>query len=159
MQLFDEKFWLAICFLIFIYLIYRPIKNIILKSLDEKIMAIKDQVLEVQKLNKDMASLFENAMTQMQQIKVLKEQMLKDGKEAANEIINQQNKEINEFLESKKLETIDLMNKHKLEADHLLQSEFCNKIAELVSAYMESTKNKFISDSEIAKKFMGTPII
>lgn len=154
MQLFDEKFWLAICFLIFVYLVYRPIKNIILKSLDDKIMAIKDQVLEAQKLNEDMTLLFEDAAVQIQQIEVLREKMIKDGKETANNIIKQQNEEFDKFLESKKLETIDLMNRQKLEASQMLQSEFCDKILELVAIYMQSTKNDSISDSEIAKRLM-----
>ncbi|WP_375330673.1 ATP F0F1 synthase subunit B [Candidatus Tisiphia endosymbiont of Oplodontha viridula] len=158
MQLFDEKFWLAICFLIFVYLVYRPIKNIILKSLDDKITAIKDQVLEAQKLNKDMTLLFENAAVQIQQIEVLREKMIKDGKETANNIIKQQNEEFDKFLESKKLETIDLMNRQKLEASQMLQSEFCDKMLELVAIYMQSTKNDSISDSEIAKRLMENPV-
>ncbi|WP_375319201.1 ATP F0F1 synthase subunit B [Candidatus Tisiphia endosymbiont of Oplodontha viridula] len=155
MQLFDEKFWLAICFLIFVYLVYRPIKNIILKSLDDKIIAIKNQVVEAQKLNEDMALLFEDAVKQIQQIEVLREEMLKDGRETANNLIEQQNAEIDKFLESKKLETIDLMNRQKLEASQILQSEFCDKMVELVAIYMKSTKNNGMSDSEIAKNLMG----
>ncbi|WP_342279119.1 ATP F0F1 synthase subunit B [Candidatus Tisiphia endosymbiont of Myopa tessellatipennis] len=158
MQLFDEKFWLAICFLIFVYLVYRPIKNIILKLLDDKITAIKDQVLEAQKLNKDMTLLFENAAVQIQQIEVLREKMIKDGKETTNNIIKQQNEEFDKFLESKKLETIDLMNRQKLEASQMLQSEFCDKMLELVAIYMQSTKNDSISDSEIAKRLMENPV-
>ncbi|WP_375358883.1 ATP F0F1 synthase subunit B [Candidatus Tisiphia endosymbiont of Neophilaenus lineatus] len=158
MQLFDEKFWLAVCFLIFVYLVYRPIKNIILKSLDDKIMAIKDQVLEAQKLNEDMTLLFEDATAQIQQIEVLREKMIKDGKETANNIIKQQNEEIDKFLESKKLETIDLMNRQKLEASQMLQSEFCDKMVELVTIYIRSTKNDSISDSEIAKRLMENPV-
>lgn len=158
MQLFDEKFWLAICFLIFVYLVYRPIKNIILKSLDDKIMVIKDQVLEAQKLNEDMTLLFEDATAQIQQIEVLREKMIKDSKETANNIIKQQNEEIDKFLESKKLETIDLMNRQKLEASQMLQSEFCDKMVELVTIYMRSTKNDSISDSEIAKRLMENPV-
>ncbi|MFP3018548.1 MAG: ATP F0F1 synthase subunit B [Candidatus Tisiphia sp.] len=157
MQLFDEKFWLAICFIIFVYLVYRPIKNIILKSLDDKITAIKDQVLEARKLNEDMTLLFEDAAVQIQQIEVLREKMIKDGKETANNIIKQQNEEFDKFLESKKLETIDLMNRQKLEASQMLQSEFCDKMLELVAIYMQSTKNDSISDSEIAKKLMRNP--
>ncbi|WP_342272461.1 ATP F0F1 synthase subunit B [Candidatus Tisiphia endosymbiont of Parasteatoda lunata] len=158
MQLFDEKFWLAVCFLIFVYLVYRPIKNIILKSLDDKIMVIKDQVLEAQKLNEDMTLLFEDATAQIQQIEVLREKMIKDGKETANNIIKQQNEEIDKFLESKKLEAIDLMNRQKLEASQMLQSEFCDKMVELVTTYMRSTKNDSISDSEIAKRLMENPV-
>lgn len=158
MQLFDEKFWLAVCFLIFVYLVYRPIKNIILKSLDDKIMVIKDQVLEAQKLNEDMTLLFEDATAQIQQIEVLREKMIKDGKETTNNIIKQQNEQIDKFLESKKLETIDLMNRQKLEASQMLQSEFCDKMVELVTIYMRSTKNDSISDSEIAKRLMENPV-
>jgi hypothetical protein len=40
----------------------------------------------------------------------------------------------------------------------MLQSEFCDKMLELVAIYMQSTKNDSISDSEIAKKLMRNPV-
>ena len=75
MQFFDEKFWIAISFLIFLYLVYKPIKNIILKSLDDQITLVKKQVLEAQKLNDEMARLYEDIVHQLDQFGKLKESL------------------------------------------------------------------------------------
>jgi F-type H+-transporting ATPase subunit b len=154
MQLFDERFWLAISFLIFLYLVYRPIKNAILRALDKKITIVKNQVLEAQKLNEDTTLLFNHAEQQIDKIESLREKMLKDAKELADVISKQQTKEINQFLENKKSEAIDLINRQKLKASEDLHSEFCDKMTELVAEYLRSIPNNSLSDSDIAKKFM-----
>ncbi|XVN43457.1 MAG: ATP F0F1 synthase subunit B [Candidatus Rickettsia vulgarisii] len=154
MNFFNEDFWLAISFIIFVYLIYRPVKNIIFKSLDLKILAIQQQVLESKKLNEDTTLLLEKATNQLAEIANLKEKMLKEGEETANNIINEQNRKIEKFLEHKKNTTINFINTEKLKALERLQSEFCGKTLELVSLYMQETDNEKMLDTEIAKKIM-----
>jgi F-type H+-transporting ATPase subunit b len=153
MQFFNEQFWLAVSFLIFLYLVYKPIKNIILKSLDDKIVLIKNQVLEAQKLNNDMTSLYEDVVNQLAQLDHLKETMLKAGQETANEIIEKRTKEIDYFLENKKQEVIHLINNQKLLACQDIQSEFSNKIVEVISIYLKD-QGDTLSDSDITKKLM-----
>ncbi len=154
MQLFDERFWFAICFLIFVYLVYRPIRNMILKSLDNKIAIIKNQISEAEKLNEEMTLLFQDTEKQIENIGILREKMLKDAKETADNVIEKQNKEMDEFLENNKLETINLINRKKLESSQILHAEFYDKMTELVAICVQSSKNDSISDIEIAKKFM-----
>jgi len=154
MQLFDEEFYLVICSLIFVYLVYKPIKKVILKSLDDKIASIKDQVSEAQKLNDETTLLFENVVNQIQQLETLGDSMLKSAQENADSMIAQQNQEIDKFVEEKKLETFDLINRKKLEASEVLHSEFYSRIMELVEIYMQSADKEILLDSEIAKKLM-----
>ncbi|MCC8417748.1 MAG: ATP F0F1 synthase subunit B [Rickettsia endosymbiont of Bryobia graminum] len=154
MNFFNEHFWLAISFLIFVSLIYRPAKNIIFKSLDLKIMAIQNQLTESKKLNEDMTLLFEKTTNQLVEIANLKEKMLKEGEETANNIIIEQNIKIEKFLEHKKNTTINFVNTAKSKAFATLQSEFCNKTLELVSLYMQETDNEKMLDTEIAKKII-----
>jgi F-type H+-transporting ATPase subunit b len=154
MDFFNENFWLAISFIIFVSLIYGPVKNIIFKSLDLKILAIQQQVSESKKLNEDMILLFEKTTNQLVEIANLREKLLKEGEETANNIINEQNRKIEKFLEHKKNTTMCFINTEKLKALEILQSEFCDKTLELVSLYMQETDNEKMLDTEIAKKIM-----
>lgn len=154
MNFLNEDFWLAISFIIFVILIYRPVKNIILKFLDSKILGIKEQILESKKLNEDMVFLFEKTTTQLAEIVNLKKKILKEGEETANNIINEQNLKIEKFLEAKKNANINFINIEKLKALKLLESEFCNKTLELVSLYMQETDNEKMLDTDIAKIIM-----
>jgi len=153
MQFFNEQFWLAVSFLIFLYLVYKPIKSIILKSLDNKIVLIKNQVLEAQKLNDDMTRLHEDVVRQLDQLDQLKETMLKEGQETANQIIEERTKEIDHFLENKKQEVINLINNQKLLACQEIQAEFSDKIVKVISIYLKDQED-VISDSDIAKKII-----
>ena len=47
---FDESLVIAICFIIFIYLAYRPIKKAIVASLDARIDEIKTKLTETEAL-------------------------------------------------------------------------------------------------------------
>ena len=154
MQFLDEKFWLAISFLIFIYFAYKPVKKAILASLDAKILAIKEQVLEAEKLKNDANLLFEKTSKQLGQISNLRDQMLKDGQESTNKLIDERNNEIEAFLERKKIETLSLIDNQKIQACQLVQSQFCDKIIELVTVYFQSAQKNSLLDTEIAKKLI-----
>ena len=153
MEFFDEQFWLAVSFIVFILLAYRPLKNVILKSLDDKINAIKNQVFEAQKLKSDMAKLHDDISQKINQLGQLKETMLQEGKATTNKLIEKQALEIDHFLENKKQEAINIINNKKLLACQEVQAQFSDKIVALISAYLKEQGDNLL-DSEIAKKLM-----
>lgn len=54
---FDESFVVAVCFIIFIYFAYQPVKKAIIASLDARIEEIKTRLAETEQVKKD-AKLF-----------------------------------------------------------------------------------------------------
>ena len=54
----DSTLWVAISFVIFIILVFKPLKNMMLVSLDSKITELKSQLEESQKLKEDAEKLF-----------------------------------------------------------------------------------------------------
>ena len=54
----DATLWVAISFIIFIILVFKPLKNIMLVSLDNKILELKSQLEESKKLKEDAEKLF-----------------------------------------------------------------------------------------------------
>ena len=54
----DATLWVAISFIIFIILIFKPLKNMMITSLDNKILELKSQLEESKKLKEDAEKLF-----------------------------------------------------------------------------------------------------
>jgi len=54
----DATLWVAISFIIFIILIFKPLKNMMITSLDNKILELKSQLEESRKLKDDAEKLF-----------------------------------------------------------------------------------------------------
>ena len=54
----DAKFWTAVAFIIFILLIIKPVKSLLIKNLDDKIKAIKNSIQEGETVNNEAKKLF-----------------------------------------------------------------------------------------------------
>ena len=106
MNFLDESFWLAVSFIIFVYLIYRPAKKAILNSLDAKILEVQEKVLKAEKLKEDAALLFEQTNAQIKTLDTLHSQMIEESNRVTKKIIQEKTAEIEEFLEHKKSDAI-----------------------------------------------------
>ncbi|AFB20599.1 F0F1 ATP synthase subunit B [Rickettsia canadensis] len=151
MNFLDENFCLAVSFVIFVYLIYKPAKKAILNSLDVKILEIQERVLKAKKLKEDAVLLFEQTNAQIKQLDTLRSQMIEESNKVTKKIIQEKTKEIEEFLEHKKSDAIKLIQHQKLITSKELQDEFCDEVIKLVSKYFQSVK---LSESNIAKNLM-----
>ncbi|WP_016769788.1 F0F1 ATP synthase subunit B [Rickettsia sibirica] len=151
MNFLDESFWLAVSFVIFLYLVYKPAKKAILNSLDAKILEVQEKVLQAEKLKEDAALLFKHTNAQIKKLETLRSQIIEDSNEVTKKIIQEKTKEIEEFLEHKKSDAIQLMQNQKSTASKELQDEFCDEVIKLVSEYFQSVK---LSESNIAKNLM-----
>ncbi len=61
----DPKFWVAFAFIAFIAAVFKPVKNILVVSLDNKIAEIKNKIDEAEKLkNEALETLSEIKMRQ-----------------------------------------------------------------------------------------------
>jgi F-type H+-transporting ATPase subunit b len=158
MNFLDESFWLAVSFIFFIYLIYRPTKKAILKSLDTKVLEIQEKVLKAEKLKDDAVLLFAQISEQIKKLEILRNKMLQEGEKHTEEIVKEKNKEIEELLEHKKVEVVKLVENQKNQASQALQVELCDQVIELALAYFQSSKSTDLLDSDIAKNLMNNQI-
>lgn len=155
MNFLNESFWLACSFIIFVYLIYKPAKKAILKSLDTKISEVQEKILKAEKLNEDAKLLFEQTEAQIKNLETLRLQMTKENNEITEKIIQEKTKEIEKFIKHKKAETIKLIENQKLAASEELQIEFCDEVIKLVSEYFQLSNNNNLSEIDIAKNLMN----
>mgnify|MGYP001442546516 CR=1 FL=1 len=100
----DPQFWVLIAFIIFIAAVFNPVRKILIKSLDEKINAISENLNNAEKLKEDsQKTLSEIKIKQNQLIKTLdtmKEETrvkIEDNKLLYDKKLNEQINKINEL--------------------------------------------------------------
>lgn len=140
-KFFDENFWVAISFIFFIYLIYKPARTAILKALDNKISTIQEEVLKAERLKKDAELLFKKTTERVEQLKLLRAQMLEESKKNLDSTIEAKRLEMVKFLEHKKIETIKLIEEKQVESNKNLERDYCNKVINLTLEYFQASKN------------------
>lgn len=151
----DEKFWLAVSFIIFLYFAYRPIKRAILTSLDAKITDIKTQILEAETLKKEATLLLERTKEEVTKLAYIQEKMLSEAKKATQNMIADKEAEIEKILKHQKAQAFIMIDNKKLQAKHKTQNEFVDFVTKVVEEYFKAeSDNKAFSDGKIAQKFI-----
>jgi len=151
MHFLDERFWLAISFLLLIYFTYKPIKKVILSSLDKKISEIKKDLHESESLKKEAKLLLKETEAKIAMLDSLKRSMIQDATIEAEQLIKQKDEELKLFLTSKKEESFQFINHKKMTAFNKEKSEFVDLVMQLVAEYFKSSNNASMSDIEIVK--------
>jgi F-type H+-transporting ATPase subunit b len=154
MNFLDERFWLAISFIIFIYLAYRPVKKAIITLLDDKVAAIKSKVLEAEGLKQDAKLLLEKVEQDIAHLGTLREEILQVAMLNANKLIKERGNEMEAFLERKKAEMLGIINNQKLQTCEQIQSEFVVTVTKLVTEYFKLAENSSLTDRELAKHLL-----
>ena len=63
----DPTFWVAVAFIVFVVLVFKPIKGALIGGLDAKIAEIRQEVEEAEKLREEAQSLLANYQRQQRQ--------------------------------------------------------------------------------------------
>ena len=154
MHFIDENFWIAISFVIFVYLAYRPVKKAIFSSLETKIAEIRETLSATEKLKAEAQSLLDRVRQETNELEDKKAQMIADADATINKVTKQRSKEIDLLLtrmQDSVLETIQ--NKQKIAAA-TLRDEFMANVLATVEAYLQDTQNNHVSDSEIIDRLI-----
>lgn len=154
MHLFDENFVVAICFIIFVYLAYRPIRKAIVTYLEEKIADIQNKLAETQKLKEDSKLLLEEVKKQMETYEKKEESMMISAKKSTANLIEMKTKEMDLYLARKEESAIKSIENESEKASRKLQKEFTDNVLRLVKNYLTETDNNSVSEKEIIKNFI-----
>jgi F-type H+-transporting ATPase subunit b len=146
---FTESFVVAICFLIFIYFAYKPIKKAIIASLDARIKEIKHQVTESKKLKDDAKNLLSEVEEKINSFEERKKSILASARTSNQRFVETKNKEMDLLLARKKDSAIKSIENETTKASNLMRKEFADNVFQLVTSYLKETKNNSASDQEI----------
>jgi len=154
MHFFDESFVVAVCFIIFVYLAYRPVKKAIIASLDARIEEIKGKLAQAEKLKEDAKSLLDEVEKELGGFEVRKKDILISAQNSIERLIETKNKEISLLLARKKDSAVKAIDNEREKASDSLKLEFTETVLNLVKSYLIQTKNNAVSDQEIIERFI-----
>ena len=148
----DAKFWTAVAFVIFIVLTFKPVKSILIKSLDQKIKIIKNNINNAENIENDAKKLLSDVKVSEKNLnekidefnKSTKAKIENLEKEMSSKLEQQINrkKELNE-LKIKQLEqeaSEEIKNKTSYLAIKIVKNYLENKLD-------EKSKDKIFQDS------------
>ena len=151
---FNESFVVAVCFIIFVYLAYRPVKKAIVASLDVRIKEIKEKLSETEKLKQDAKLLLDEIMQEMDAFKERKKSILESAKNSTERLVESRVKEMDLMLARKKDSVIKSIENERVKASNVMRVEFTESVINTVRSYLVETKNNSVSDQEILNHFI-----
>jgi len=118
---FDESFVVAICFIIFIYLAYRPVKKAIVASLDARIDEIKAKLAETEKVKKDAKLLLEEIEQEMGNFEERKKTIIESAKTSTARLVETRAKEMDLMLARTKDSAIKSIENQRVKAGNAMR--------------------------------------
>ena len=148
---FDESFWVAFCFVLFIVLVYKPIKKAIINSLDARIEEIKRNLEQAQKLKDDARIILEHIELEMQHFEDRKRRIIESAENSTNSLIKTKTKEIDLSINRTRDSATKSIQNMKTKATHDLKEEFTDHVMRLTRDYLEESKNNSVKDEDLLK--------
>ena len=155
MHFFDENFWVAISFILFLYFAYKPVKKAIINSLDAKIDDIKQKFAESEKIKTEAKLLLEEIQKEMMNFEEYKKQIINKAKDSTEKLIEKRTKEMEIVLDRKNKSANQIIENEKSKISEELKNEFTDSVINSVRNYLIESKNNSISDEEIIDKFIN----
>ena len=155
MHFFDENFWVAISFILFVYFAYKPVKKAIINSLDAKIDDIKQKFAESEKIKTEAKLLLEEIQKEMMNFEEYKKHIVNNAKDSTEKLIEKRTKEMEIALDRKSKSANQIIENEKSKISEELKNEFIDSVINSVRNYLIESKNNSISDEEIIDKFIN----
>jgi len=154
MHFFDENFWIAVSFVIFLYFAYKPIRKVITNSLDARINEIKEKLAQTEKIKTEAKLLLEETQKEMENFEEYKQQIIAKAKISTDKLIEKRTKEMEIALTRKSEDAVKLLENEKSKITQQLRDEFTDTVINLVRSYLDESKNNSVSDEEIINRFI-----
>ena len=97
----DPQFWILVSFIIFVLAIFRPVKKILLSSLDDKINEIKQTIEQAEIVKNDAQKTLSNLKKKQNEVKIEIQKMKEDNKSKITDIKNNAKNKIEEQIRKK----------------------------------------------------------
>ncbi|MBT4988998.1 MAG: hypothetical protein HOM96_00445 [Rickettsiales bacterium] len=146
MTTLDEKFWVATAFILFVSLVYKMLKRIIIAGLDSKISDIKYDLNRAEQLKIE-------AQDILQEVKIKEEALAKDAEKiilnANTRIKNLEKQSEKNIIEEIQKKTLTIKKGFKIEKDIFitqLSQNIINEVFTAVEAVVKKQKSEFVDN-------------
>lgn len=154
MHLFDESFWLAICFIVFLLIAYKPVRHGIIGTLDKNIEEIKQKLITTENIKQEAQALLLKVQSQMNSLADLKLAKLAEAEKEAQANFAYKLSELEALITYKKKEMLETLASKQAESINHARNDFVNKTVELVKSYCLASENNKVSDLAIMQALM-----
>ncbi len=103
---FDEKFWIAVSFVVFFALIFKPLKKAILGALDKRRALISSELDQAMQLKEEARRLLDSFQEKNKQALVEAEEIIKNAKNDAENILENGKKQLDDMVK-KRIELVE----------------------------------------------------
>ena len=143
----DATIWVAISFILFVILIFKPIKSQISDSLDKKIIDLKIKIDEAQKLKNEAEKLYQDQQDNLKISLQKIEQLKLDTKNEIQRITTNVNDELN-IITSRKKNTFE---KNSKQTEEKIKDELKKEILEKTIFFTEHRIKKELKKTHNSK--------
>ena len=145
MEILDNAtLWVGVSFVLFILLIFKPLLNSTNKSLDEKIISIKNKVEEAKKLNLESEKIYNEIEKDRIAGEIKIKTILENASRDAKNIEKKMNNNLDEIIKKKKNQLEQKLQQTKIKFEKEISSE-------ILRTAIDVTKKRIINDLSDSK--------
>ena len=137
--MFNESFWVAASFVIFIALLYKKVSSIIVAAMDDKISGIKSQLQKATLINQEAQNIRDSYLVKKKENIVKAKQLIKNAEIEAHKLIFKNDEFLKESIKKKLASTELLINEMENRAIKELRMKATLQAVEKFKIHIEKT--------------------
>ncbi|MCP5369113.1 MAG: hypothetical protein H6909_00230 [Rickettsiaceae bacterium] len=152
-DIINEELIVAICFILFVFLVYRPIKKSILNVLEQKILEIKNHLHKTANIKEEAEKTLKLLESELKVFEQSKKNILLEAKHNIENSIALKNEEMKLLLARIENSALQNLQYQADQATENMKKQFIDKTINLVQNYLKETNNNSLTQEDIIKLF------
>lgn len=150
----DEKFWLAVSFVVFILLVYKPAKAALIKYLDSEIAKIKKDIKEAADLKTESIEMVKHFSKLLEETNINRKNVIAQARYLNQKSLEESRIELEMMIDVKNKDIEQRINNLKQEASSEIAKMLTTRSGKLVEEYISKEQKSLPTDIEIVKHLM-----
>lgn len=150
----DEKFWLAISFVVFVLLVYKPAKLALLNFLDAEIAKVRKDIKEAADLKVESVEMVKHFSKLLEETNINRKNLIAQAKYLNQKALDESRIELEMMIDIKNRDIDQRITHLKQEAAKEISKMLTARSSKLVEEYISNEQKSLPTDVEIAKHLM-----
>lgn len=152
---FNESFWVAVSFFIFVALVYKPVGNLIVKALDERAIRIKNELGEALRLKEEAQALLASYQRKQKEMAEEAESIVAEAEAEAKRIAKEFEEELDVALNKRVELAMQKIAAYEAAVIQQVKNDAVDIAISTVRSIVMDNLNKEASDELIGKAISG----
>lgn len=144
---FDEKFWIAVAFVLFASLVYKKLTTLISSALDKKLDGIKSELTKAEQLKEEAQNIFTNYQKEQKNAESHAQDIIAQAKKSSEELLKKSKAEIKKNTKNKIAEIEENLATRRTIFTNGLRKEIADTALDIVQDYLEKNKSSISEQS------------